>query len=87
MQRILDHVGRRSGADPRGTKSQLAKRAERQTILVSATVPFSVIRAARSWGHDSLLMQAKNVVPCHGLKEWRAMIVENYQMKKKNRAF
>ena len=65
MQRILDHVGRRSGIDPRGTKSQLTRRAERQTILVSATVPFLVIRVARSWGHDPLppLLQAKKVVP------------------------
>ncbi|GLT40479.1 hypothetical protein SLA2020_146150 [Shorea laevis] len=61
MHRILEHVGRRSGADPRGTKSPLARRAERQTILVSATVPFSVIRAARSWGRDPLLVQADKV--------------------------
>ncbi|XVF52843.1 hypothetical protein PTKIN_Ptkin05aG0051100 [Pterospermum kingtungense] len=59
MHRILEHVGRRSGADPGGSR---AKRAERQIILVSATVPFSVIRAARSWGSDPLLVQAKNVM-------------------------
>lgn len=63
MQRILEHVGRRSGADPRGQKSPLATRADRQTIMVSATVPFSVIRAAKSWGHDPLLVQAKNTIP------------------------
>ena len=73
IQRILDRVGRRSGADPCEIKSQLVRRAERQTILVSATVLFSVIRATRSWGHDPFLVQAKNVVPRHGLKEWRAM--------------
>ncbi|GKU95310.1 hypothetical protein SLEP1_g8685 [Rubroshorea leprosula] len=67
MHRILEHVGRRSGADPRGTKSPLARRAERQTILVSATVPFSVIRAARSWGRDPLLVQANKVLPLESL--------------------
>ncbi|GLT40478.1 hypothetical protein SLA2020_146150 [Shorea laevis] len=67
MHRILEHVGRRSGADPRGTKSPLARRAERQTILVSATVPFSVIRAARSWGRDPLLVQADKVLPLESL--------------------
>ncbi|KAJ1399824.1 RNA helicase, DEAD-box type, Q motif [Sesbania bispinosa] len=59
MHRILEHVGRRSGADPNSN----AKRAERQLIMVSATVPFSVVRAARSWGCDPLLVQAKKVVP------------------------
>ncbi|XP_059640689.1 DEAD-box ATP-dependent RNA helicase 47, mitochondrial [Cornus florida] len=63
MHRILDHVGRRPGADPQGSRSPIARRAERQTIMVSATVPFSVIRAARSWGQDPLLVQAKSVVP------------------------
>ncbi|KDP25481.1 hypothetical protein JCGZ_20637 [Jatropha curcas] len=63
MHRILNHVGRRSGADPGGSKSPLTRRAERQTILVSATVPFSVIRAARSWGYDPLLVQARKVTP------------------------
>ncbi|KAA8521134.1 hypothetical protein F0562_011713 [Nyssa sinensis] len=62
MHRILEHVGRRSGADPRGTKSSLARQGERQTIMVSATVPFSVIRAARSWGQDPLLVQTKRVI-------------------------
>ncbi|PIN22868.1 Translation initiation factor 4F, helicase subunit (eIF-4A) [Handroanthus impetiginosus] len=60
MHRILEHVGRRSGASQNGPK---ARRAERQAIMVSATVPFSVIRAARSWGCDPLLVQAKSVVP------------------------
>lgn len=63
MHRILEHVGRKSSADTRGTKNPLAKRAERQTIMVSATVPFSVIRAARSWGQNPLLVQAKKVNP------------------------
>ncbi|XP_010533703.1 PREDICTED: DEAD-box ATP-dependent RNA helicase 47, mitochondrial [Tarenaya hassleriana] len=59
MHRILEHVGRRSGADPR----DLAKHADRITILVSATVPFSVIRAARSWSHEPVLVQANKVTP------------------------
>uniref|UniRef100_A0A5B6ZPR1 RNA helicase n=1 Tax=Davidia involucrata TaxID=16924 RepID=A0A5B6ZPR1_DAVIN len=63
MHRILEHVGSKSRADPHGTKSPLARRSERQTIMVSATVPFSVIRAARSWGQDPLLVQTKNVIP------------------------
>lgn len=67
MHRILEHVGRRSGADPHGTKSPLERRTERQTIMVSATVPFSVIRAARSWGRDPLLVQAKSVIPLESL--------------------
>lgn len=66
MQRILDHVGRRSGAGLRGSSSSM-KRAERQTILVSATVPFSVMRAARSWGCDPLLVQANRVIPLQSL--------------------
>ncbi|OMO58684.1 hypothetical protein COLO4_34414 [Corchorus olitorius] len=60
MHRILEHVGRKAGADPRGSP---VKRAERQTIMVSATVPYSVIRAARNWGCDPLLVQAKRVMP------------------------
>lgn len=67
MHRILEHVGRRSGADPHGQKSQLSKQADRQTILVSATVPFSVVRAARSWGRDPLLVQAKKVIPLESI--------------------
>jgi len=60
MHRILEHVGRRSRADP--TNSNTGK-TERQLIMVSATVPFSVVRAARSWGSDPLLVQAKKIVP------------------------
>ncbi|RYR75648.1 hypothetical protein Ahy_A01g000222 isoform C [Arachis hypogaea] len=59
MHRILEHVGRRSGAD----LDPNVKRTERQLIMVSATVPFSVVRAARSWGCDPLLVQAKKVIP------------------------
>lgn len=67
MHRILEHVGRRSGADHRGPKSPVTPQAERQTIMVSATVPFSVIRAARSWACDPLLVQAKKVIPFESL--------------------
>ncbi|KAF6175491.1 hypothetical protein GIB67_021981 [Kingdonia uniflora] len=47
MHRILEHVGRK---------------AERRLVMVSATVPFSVVRAARSWGQDPLLVRAKEVL-------------------------
>ncbi|ONK73639.1 uncharacterized protein A4U43_C04F33710 [Asparagus officinalis] len=63
MHRILEHVGRKSGAKPSGVLSPLTRRTERQTILVSATVPFSVIRAARSWGSNPLIVRAKSVQP------------------------
>lgn len=63
MHRIIEHVGKKSGAGQNRTTGSKAKRAARQTIMVSATVPFSVIRAAKSWGCDPLLVQAKSVVP------------------------
>ncbi|KAL5728503.1 hypothetical protein ACHQM5_001579 [Ranunculus cassubicifolius] len=61
MHRILEHVGKKAGSEK--TSTSPVKRLERQTILVSATVPFSVIRAARSWGRDPLLVRAKSIVP------------------------
>ncbi|XP_047950545.1 DEAD-box ATP-dependent RNA helicase 47B [Salvia hispanica] len=67
MHRILEHVGRRSGAGQSVANSPKARRAERQTIMVSATIPFSVIRAARSWGYEPLLVQAKSVVPIENI--------------------
>ncbi|XP_072963722.1 DEAD-box ATP-dependent RNA helicase 47A [Typha angustifolia] len=63
MHRILEHVGRKSGTQPSGILGPLARRSERQTVMVSATVPFSVIRAARSWGRDPILVRAKTAVP------------------------
>lgn len=63
MHRILEHVGRRSGAVPQSLNKSSGRQPERQTIMVSATVPFSVIRAARSWARDPLLVQGKNVAP------------------------
>ncbi|KAJ4812085.1 DEAD-box ATP-dependent RNA helicase 47B [Rhynchospora pubera] len=64
MHRILEHVGkRRSGSQQYGEiLGPLDRRSERQTILVSATIPFSVIRAARSWGQDPVLVRAKSVI-------------------------
>ncbi|KAK4795574.1 hypothetical protein SAY86_027900 [Trapa natans] len=66
MHRILEHVGRRSSLGQnagRALKGPLEKRVERQTIMVSATVPFSVIRAARSWGNNPLLVQSQKIIP------------------------
>ncbi|GFY97344.1 P-loop containing nucleoside triphosphate hydrolases superfamily protein [Actinidia rufa] len=68
MHRILEHVGRKSGADPCGAKNPIARRADRQMIMVSATVPYSVTRAARSWGQDPLLVQAKSVSPIESVQ-------------------
>ncbi|KAK6158159.1 hypothetical protein DH2020_005473 [Rehmannia glutinosa] len=67
MHRILEHVGKKSGAGQNVANGPKARRTERRTIMVSATVPFSVIRAARSWGCDPLLVQAKSVVPIESL--------------------
>lgn len=64
MHRILEHVGRKSsGGRYAMNGSEATRRVERQTIMVSATVPVSVIRAARSWGCDPLLVHANSVVP------------------------
>ncbi|CAN6895952.1 unnamed protein product [Brassica oleracea] len=60
IHRIIEHVGRRAGAGPKG---EVDERANRQTILVSATVPFSVIRAAKSWSHEPVLVQANKTTP------------------------
>ncbi|CAA7391081.1 unnamed protein product [Spirodela intermedia] len=60
MHRILEHVGRRAGK-PVATLGPPSQQADRQIIMVSATVPFSVIRAAKSWGKDPLLVKGKSV--------------------------
>ncbi|XAR59782.1 RNA helicase [Bertholletia excelsa] len=73
MHRILEHVGKRSGANPHSPKGPQVRQAERQTIMVSATVPFSVIRAARSWGKDPLLVQAKNSGPSSNVQNHGAI--------------
>lgn len=67
LHRILEHVGRRSGTKPNSVMGPLARRTERQMILVSATIPFSVVRAARNWGSEPLLVRAKSVVPLDSL--------------------
>lgn len=67
MHRILEHVGSKPGAASNGVLGPLAKWSERQTIMVSATVPFSVVRAARSWGVNPLLVRAQSVVPLDSL--------------------
>ncbi|KAE8801862.1 DEAD-box ATP-dependent RNA helicase 47B [Hordeum vulgare] len=75
MHRILEHVGRKpSTSSSSHILGPLARRSERQTILVSATVPFSVIRAARSWGHDPVLVRAKSVVPLDSITVPRPML-------------
>lgn len=61
MHRILEHVGRRKSV--MSSQSGSVPRTERQTIMVSATMPFSVVRAARSWGRDPVLVRAKSVSP------------------------
>ncbi|GLJ46041.1 hypothetical protein SUGI_0970040 [Cryptomeria japonica] len=38
------------------------ERIQRQTILVSATMPPSVLRAASTWGHKPLLVRANSVI-------------------------
>ncbi|TVU25334.1 hypothetical protein EJB05_27826, partial [Eragrostis curvula] len=77
MHRILEHVGRKSGGSSRDILGPLARRSERQTILVSATIPFSVIRAARSWGHDPVLVRAKSVVPLDSVTVPRPVLSQN----------
>lgn len=64
MHRIVEHVGKKPNSGPtRNSETPIKNRVERQTIMVSATVPFATIRAARSWGCDPLLVQAKKVRP------------------------
>ncbi|XP_021769283.1 DEAD-box ATP-dependent RNA helicase 47, mitochondrial-like [Chenopodium quinoa] len=61
MHRILEHVGKKRStvASQHGN----SPRVERQTIMVSATMPISVVRAAMSWGRDPLLVRAKSISP------------------------
>lgn len=64
MHRIVEHVGKKANSDRvQNSENVIKKRVERQTIMVSATVPFAVIRAAQSWGRDPILVQAKKVGP------------------------
>eukprot|EP00850_Spirogloea_muscicola_P022023 SM000273S10233 [mRNA] locus=s273:35863:39064:+ [translate_table: standard] len=66
MLRILEHVGRRrTAASPSegpvldAERPALTRRVERQTVLVSATMPTAVLEAAARWGHR----QAKPTSP------------------------
>nr|XP_043626592.1 DEAD-box ATP-dependent RNA helicase 47, mitochondrial [Erigeron canadensis]XP_043626601.1 DEAD-box ATP-dependent RNA helicase 47, mitochondrial [Erigeron canadensis] len=64
MHRIVEHVGKKADSGrAQNSESVIKKRVERQTIMVSATVPFAVTRAARSWGRDPFLVQANKVGP------------------------
>lgn len=40
----------------------LYRRVERQTVLVSATMPPAVLRAAAIWGHRPLLVRAQSII-------------------------
>lgn len=40
----------------------LYRRVERQTLLVSATMPQAVLRAAAVWGHRPLLVRAQSII-------------------------
>lgn len=53
MIRILEHVGRRRTISSEEAV-QREDRSERQTVLVSATMPSAVLEAATQWGHRPL---------------------------------
>ncbi|KAF3787717.1 DEAD-box ATP-dependent RNA helicase 47A [Nymphaea thermarum] len=53
MHRILEHVGKRK------ITSETSK--DRQMVMVSATVPFPVLRAARSWCQAPLVVRANGI--------------------------
>ena len=61
MHRILEHVGRRPNSKHPSTLGPPSHVVDRQVIMVSATVPFSVIRAAKTWGREPLLVKGKSV--------------------------
>ncbi|CAI7852151.1 unnamed protein product [Closterium sp. NIES-54] len=67
MLRILDHVGRRKSlhqpAPTTTSTSASAGRAERQLVMVSATVPRPVLEAACKWGTHPLLVQQHAMQP------------------------
>ncbi|CAI5520506.1 unnamed protein product [Closterium sp. Naga37s-1] len=68
MLRILDHVGRRKSLHhpaPSTTTAMAAagSRAERQLVMVSATVPRPVLEAACKWGNHPTLVQQHAVQP------------------------
>ncbi|XP_024515177.1 DEAD-box ATP-dependent RNA helicase 47, mitochondrial-like [Selaginella moellendorffii] len=59
MKRILEHVGtRRASSSSSSSSNSQPQRLERQTILVSATMPPALLKAAEDWGHKPLLVKA-----------------------------
>ncbi|KAL3609936.1 hypothetical protein D5086_000956 [Populus alba] len=56
MHWIWEHVGSRSGADPRGQKSPLARRADRQTLMAKSVFPLESL----AHGTDNLSRRASN---------------------------
>jgi superfamily II DNA/RNA helicase len=61
MHRVLEHVGKQKSAQDKRIQNK-DERIERQTILVSATMPPAVLRAANTWGYKPLLVRANSVV-------------------------
>ncbi|CAK9871344.1 unnamed protein product, partial [Sphagnum jensenii] len=59
MRRILEHVGQRRDA---AAVANSEERGSRQTVLVSATMPPAVLRAAAVWGHRPLLIRATSII-------------------------
>ncbi|MCO5595294.1 hypothetical protein L7F22_049335 [Adiantum nelumboides] len=68
MRRILEHVGKRKSVQQMSVPTSNAKerkemqRVERQTVLVSATMPMAVLRAAAEWGKRPLLVKGTTVM-------------------------
>ncbi|GBG76002.1 hypothetical protein CBR_g21243 [Chara braunii] len=69
MLRILEHVGRRRGISSSAPSSAVrgasalemekkSRKSERQLVLVSATMPPSVIAAAGRWGDEAVVVRA-----------------------------
>ncbi|KAG0588968.1 hypothetical protein KC19_2G281600 [Ceratodon purpureus] len=48
--------------------SPVKRRVERQTVLVSATMPPAVLRAAAIWGHRPLLVRAQSIIEVEDYK-------------------
>lgn len=85
MHRILEHVGKQKSAQDRqiqnkdegNSRSSLSKnneRVERQIIMVSATMPPAVLRAANTWGHKPLLVRANSVVDIGSVHNMEAAV-------------
>lgn len=93
MRRILEHIGKRKAAADEGfvraegsdinsaATHKDPKRAQRQTILVSATMPVSVLLAAAEWGQMPLLVRGNSIVDPHDIPTTDASLLpqENLQ--------